>query len=315
MSESNISYAQNGEDIVLWRALGQIENGTYIDVGANDPTEFSVTKKFYDAGWHGIAIEPNPEYARRFRVERPRDAVFEAVASDSTAETLTFHLIEGTGLSTLVDDISAGHAEHGHAVRDTTVDVVSLNETIEAAGLAESEIHFMSIDTEGAETQVLASIDLTRFRPWVLVIEATEPGTSIQVTAEWQQRVEQAGYHFTLFDGLSRFYVADEHFEELGSLLTHSAGILDRFVHIERVELQAHLDDVFRQLEQAIDRENVLKIKLADAEQTNSRLEAELSSARTREAELGQLVSDLQHTLSWRVTAPLRAVRGAGKKA
>ncbi|MGB5826076.1 MAG: FkbM family methyltransferase, partial [Pseudomonas mandelii] len=33
-----ISYAQNFEDIRLWRALKTVENGFYIDVGANHPT-------------------------------------------------------------------------------------------------------------------------------------------------------------------------------------------------------------------------------------------------------------------------------------
>jgi hypothetical protein len=29
-----VSYAQNFEDVILWRALGAIERGVYIDVGA-----------------------------------------------------------------------------------------------------------------------------------------------------------------------------------------------------------------------------------------------------------------------------------------
>ena len=32
-----VSYAQNGEDVVLWRALSHVENGFYVDVGAADP--------------------------------------------------------------------------------------------------------------------------------------------------------------------------------------------------------------------------------------------------------------------------------------
>jgi hypothetical protein len=51
-----ISYAQNAEDVLLWRALGAVQDGFYIDVGANDPQEGSVTKLFYDAGWHGINV-------------------------------------------------------------------------------------------------------------------------------------------------------------------------------------------------------------------------------------------------------------------
>ncbi|RQU92579.1 FkbM family methyltransferase, partial [Burkholderia cenocepacia] len=45
-----ISFAQNQEDVMLWRALGHVHNGFYIDVGAADPVDLSVTKLFYDHG-------------------------------------------------------------------------------------------------------------------------------------------------------------------------------------------------------------------------------------------------------------------------
>ncbi len=54
------SYAQNFEDVMLWRALRHIDQGYYIDVGAWSPELDSVTKAFYEHGWHGINVEPNP---------------------------------------------------------------------------------------------------------------------------------------------------------------------------------------------------------------------------------------------------------------
>ena len=56
-----ISYAQHTEEILLWRALSNAENGFYIDVGANDPITDSVTNLFYDNNWRGINIEPLEE--------------------------------------------------------------------------------------------------------------------------------------------------------------------------------------------------------------------------------------------------------------
>ena len=53
-----VSYAQNHEDVLLRRVFPDEPNGFYIDVGANDPVRDSVTKHFYDRGWHGINIEP-----------------------------------------------------------------------------------------------------------------------------------------------------------------------------------------------------------------------------------------------------------------
>jgi peptide methionine sulfoxide reductase MsrB len=64
-----ISYAQNFEDIILWRALKNIKNGFYVDVGAGDPVNHSVTKWFYDQGWSGVNIKPNEQdfVAQTFR--------------------------------------------------------------------------------------------------------------------------------------------------------------------------------------------------------------------------------------------------------
>ena len=53
---SIVSYAQNFEDVMLWRALGKVENGFYIDIGAQHPVIDSVSKAFYDNGWRGIHV-------------------------------------------------------------------------------------------------------------------------------------------------------------------------------------------------------------------------------------------------------------------
>ena len=67
------SYAQFLEDLILYCALKDVDKGFYIDVGANDPTALSVTKFFYDRGWHGINIEPLPDKCALLAEMRPRD--------------------------------------------------------------------------------------------------------------------------------------------------------------------------------------------------------------------------------------------------
>jgi hypothetical protein len=54
---SFISYAQNYEDVMLWRALKHIDRGFYIDVGANDTDHDTMTKAFYERGWRGPGIK------------------------------------------------------------------------------------------------------------------------------------------------------------------------------------------------------------------------------------------------------------------
>jgi len=82
-----ISYAQAKEDVLLFDTLRQVpaEAGFYIDVGANDPETDSVTKLFYEQGWHGINIEPSAEWFARLTKSRTWDINIQAAASNKSA--------------------------------------------------------------------------------------------------------------------------------------------------------------------------------------------------------------------------------------
>ena len=73
MKKQFIMYSQDFEDWILYCAMMDIENGFYVDVGANDPCVLSVTKTFYDIGWSGINIEPLKEEYDKLCSDRPRD--------------------------------------------------------------------------------------------------------------------------------------------------------------------------------------------------------------------------------------------------
>src|SRR3984893_14736644 len=79
-----VSFAQNYEDVILWRALRHIENGFFVDCGAYDPTCHSVTKAFYDRGWTGINIEPIRSLAQKFANQRPLDINLNIALSDNS---------------------------------------------------------------------------------------------------------------------------------------------------------------------------------------------------------------------------------------
>src|SRR5215471_9401452 len=96
---SFVSYAQNQEDVMLYRALRDLEQGFYIDVGAQDPIIDSVTKAFYDRRWHGINIEPNEEYFHKLQSERPHDLNL-ATAVGREPGLIYFYEVAHTGLST-----------------------------------------------------------------------------------------------------------------------------------------------------------------------------------------------------------------------
>ena len=75
-----VSYAQNFEDVMLWRALKHVSNGFYVDVGANDPCVDSVTRLFYEHRWYGINIEPLSQHFIDLQRARPRDINLQCAA-------------------------------------------------------------------------------------------------------------------------------------------------------------------------------------------------------------------------------------------
>ena len=299
-----VSYAQNREDVVLHRALGDLTTGRYIDVGANDPEIDSISRAFYDAGWRGITIEPMHDLAEKHRAERPGDLLVEGVVTERSGDTLVLHQITGTGLSTLIDEIGERHQDDGLVVTDIEVTSTTLNEVLDAAGWAGQDIHFMTVDTEGTEESVLRGIDLKKWRPWILVIEATEPRSSNVSYAHWEPIVLDAGYRFAQFDGLSRFYVAAEHADRLGPLLEVPGNPSDNFETKVRLQSDAELA---RLLQATTDLEAArahLASERAQLVGERDRLDAELHAAVDQISAIeAERVQDVDALLRWRGAA------------
>lgn len=221
-----ISYAQNFEDVVLWRALQSVSCGFYIDVGANHPVFDSVTKAFYERGWHGINIEPLQSHYNQLKADRPRDTNLRCALS-STAGQTTFYEVEGTGLSTLEAAIAETHAASGYTVRTYDVPLMTLAEVCTQYDV--NIIHFLKIDVEGAEEKVLKGMPLECLRPWIVVVEATQPNTQIPSHRQWEPLLLNQGYQFVYFDGANRFYLSAEH-TDLAAAFRVPPNVFDNFI-------------------------------------------------------------------------------------
>ncbi len=229
MSDASfVSYAQHGEDVVLHRALRRVAEPFYVDVGAADPSDLSVTRALYERGWHGIDVEAMPDFAAALRAARPRDTVVETAAGAQNG-SITFYATAGTGLSTTVEAEAQSARGHGFAVEEITVGVRTLDDILGEHVAPGREIHVLKIDVEGGEAAVLGGLDLTRWRPWVVVVEATRPLSTVRTDDEWRHLLTDAGYTVTMFDGLNLWLVADEHLD-LAPALAYPACPLDDYV-------------------------------------------------------------------------------------
>lgn len=202
-----ISYSQNFEDVMLWRALGHIPNGFYIDIGAHDPESGSVTKAFYDTGWCGINLEPLPTPFSNLELNRSRDINLQLCAGSYNG-SVGLYDVEPSGLATIKQDIAEKYIEDGYKVTLHDIGIKKLTSICER--YIQGDIHFLKIDVEGAEKDVLLGADFKRYRPWIVIIEATYPNSNIATHSEWEDIIIGSGYEFVYFDGLNRFYVANE---------------------------------------------------------------------------------------------------------
>ncbi len=233
---SFISYAQNFEDVMLWRALKHVKRGFYVDVGAAGPDENSVTMAFYNRGWKGINIEPDPKLHRQLQESRPRDQNLRLAVGDSEGY-LVMNFLEGTGLSTLDDAVAD---KHQHARRNPNrqeIQVTTLTNLWLQYIPAGQDVHFLKVDVEGMEEAVLRGNDWTKNRPWIVVVEATSPLSRMELHETWEPILFSANYLFAYADGLNRFYVAVEH-PEILSAFHYPPNFFDEFVLTTQVKAE-----------------------------------------------------------------------------
>lgn len=229
-----ITYAQNFEDVILARTLSGVSSGTYIDVGAWHPTLHSVTKHFYDAGWSGVNIDPGSQYWDALDAERPRDTNLNCAISIADGER-EYYEVRETGWSGFDPAIVGRAKEAGHDVEQRAVRTKTLRSVCEE--FVSGEIHFLKIDVEGAEAEVIASGDWDAYRPWIVVVEAIDPVTRERANEPWALSLAAHGYTYAYFDGLNEFYVRDESRELIGTLAV-PPNLFDDFISVRQAELE-----------------------------------------------------------------------------
>ena len=332
-----VSYAQNMEDVILWRLFKEIPSGFYIDVGANDPTIDSVTRAFYERGWQGINLEPVENWYDKLVRERPRDINLRIAAGAETGKLL-FYDIPGTGLSTLDESIAKRHqVETGSELVISTVDVRTLNDV--CSSFSAEHVHFLKVDVEGTEKDVLLGLDLEKVRPWIILVESTLPNTQVESYEEWEHLLTSAEYKFVYFDGLNRYYLAREYSHKETSFRVQP-NYFDDFVFAESVHFcdpaRVHAEQAEAGLKNAISEWNLersnweqqhknweIEVSRWEKQYSNwekeraesqiemSRLNAALQAAEQSLVIRGNQLNAVYASYSWRITYPFRRLLDA----
>ena len=193
---SFVSYAQNFEDVMLWRALKNVPDGFYIDIGAQDPVKCSVSLGFHLRGWGGSTSSPYL-VARQLSggsvpaiwFLRQQSASWKAAFASSS-----FPMPTASVPATRISRRSVGLKA---LLSEREIPCLPLSQLFDRH--VRREVHWLKIDVEGYEGAVIRSWRPSMVRPWLVVIESTEPRTQINAYSAWEAGLLALGYRFVYF--------------------------------------------------------------------------------------------------------------------
>lgn len=200
---SSLSYAQEGEDLVLAKMFAYTRNGFFVDVGAHHPKMYSNTYLLYRRGWRGINIDAMPGSMPQFRRLRPRDISLEIPIS-AKRQHLTYYMYNIPAFNTMSKEV------HDKRVResDRTTPSLRLIDTRDLytrtladvldehlpADYRDSGIDFLSVDVEGLDLDVLQSNDWSKYRPRAVVAEILESDVQSALSSPISAFMFERGY-------------------------------------------------------------------------------------------------------------------------
>lgn len=158
--EARQYHGQLGQDAwVFDEVFPGVKDGYFVDVGSGDGEHISNTWKLELNGWRGVCVDPFPTNMARRSCRVFREPVY-----SHAGEVVLFRR---SGLLGGVEAHLSPDAPVGETVELTTV---TLDDVLERAG-APAFIHYISIDVEGAELEVLQGLSLDQYRVGAFTIE------------------------------------------------------------------------------------------------------------------------------------------------
>jgi len=190
------------------------ENGFFIEAGANDG--FSQSNTYYFErflNWRGILVEPIPELHEKCVKERPNSIVFNCALVPIDYEGQSVTMLYSNLMSLVREAQKSEAADLEHVRRGMEVQNIkeiykievparTLTSILNEVGV--KEIDLFSLDVEGYELSVLKGLDLNKYRPKYILIEAKfRNEIESYLTEHGYEAIDELSRHDILYSGSS----------------------------------------------------------------------------------------------------------------
>ena len=160
---------QYGQDVLVDRLLNGKRAGVFVELGAYDPIYLSNTYFLeMKRGWSGLLVEAQPDRKQVLERYRPNSIVESCAISDEEKE-ISFTVADS--ISGMEDAMAPQHVKRVADMKSASIRLktVTLQSLLDKHNL--HRIDYFSLDVEGAELQVLRSIDFSKVRIDLLTVE------------------------------------------------------------------------------------------------------------------------------------------------
>ena len=202
-------FSQWGEDVVVEKFLLHAPKGSYyIDVGCFHPKKHSNTYRLFKSGWRGINIDVDDIKTDVFRLARPEDENICCAVGSNPATAKLYSFGHYSLMNTLDREKADEYVRSGFQCEEKAIAVKTLTDIIDKSRFKAEPIGLLNIDVEGFEESVLRSLDFTRYRPRLILIEL-HIGTleSLLNDRSYQFLTKDLGYEMVNWTGLTVFFL------------------------------------------------------------------------------------------------------------
>lgn len=207
----NLSFSQEGEDLILHRIIKRKNAGFYVDIGAHHPFRYSNTYKFYRLGWRGINLDPLPGSMELFRKYRPNDINLEIPISNLNGE-LVYYMFDEPALNSFdkKNALKFDTETKYKIINRLNIKTEKLKDILALHLPANTEIDFFSIDVEGLDYSVLLSNDWELYRPSYIIAESLSTNLAKDMDSDISKFLSEKNYQLIAKTFNSLIYANNE---------------------------------------------------------------------------------------------------------